>query len=175
MSSLTITDEDLGISSEDNGILETRNAVRLILENSEKKIALVYSDKHGHHKLPGGGVEEGEENETAAIREAKEEAGCEATLKQKFEFSIIELRKQFKQKQISTLFLATVKGEMGNQELTESEITDGFSKPIWVSLDEAIELFEQDKPKTYVGKFMHARDLSFLKAIKSFDKSLQQK
>lgn len=164
----TITDKILQIDSPDNQITNTRNAVRLILKNNEGKIALIYSDKHCHHKLPGGGIEEGESFETAAKREAKEEVGCNVIFKNEPGFSIIEIRNQFAQKQISTLFFADIIGSIGNQELTESEINDGFHKPIWVSIDDAIKLLEQDKPATYIGKFMHARDLTFLKRTKEY-------
>lgn len=164
----TITDENLDIVSEDKGINHVRHAVRLVLQDSNGNIALIYSDKHTHHKLPGGGIKEGEDFEVAAIREAKEEVGCEIDFKKELEFSITELRKQFQQKQISTLFRASVKGEIGGQNLTDKEISDGFHKAIWVSLDEAIRLLEQDNPCTYLGKFMRARDLIFLKETKKF-------
>ncbi len=164
----TITDEDLNITSDDIGINQTRHAVRLVLEDVNGNIALIYSDKHGHHKLPGGGIEEGEDFEVAAMREAKEEVGCDIDFKNELGFSIIELRKQFQQKQISTLFRASVKGNIGCQQLTEKEIKDGFHSAIWVSLDDAIKLLEQDTPITYIGKFMHARDLIFLKETRKF-------
>lgn len=52
-----ITDKSLGLSVCFDGIIrKNRKAVRIILQNGNGQIALVYTDKHGHHKLPGGGV-----------------------------------------------------------------------------------------------------------------------
>ena len=45
--------------------------------NPEDKIALVYAKKIGYYKFPGGGINEGENNIEALIREVGEETGLE--------------------------------------------------------------------------------------------------
>ena len=57
-----------------------REAVRAVIIK-EEKILLIYSEKNGDYKLPGGGVEEGETYEEALIREVEEEAGYRVLVK----------------------------------------------------------------------------------------------
>lgn len=54
-----------------NGKIYYREAVRgIIMKGSE--ILLIYSEKNGDYKLPGGGIEEGETHKQALIREVQE-------------------------------------------------------------------------------------------------------
>ena len=64
--------------------MATKNRAVLILIN-DRKILLMYRFKNGeeYYVFPGGGVEENETLEQAAIREAKEETGLTVTLKKK--------------------------------------------------------------------------------------------
>ena len=45
------------------------------LNNSDKKVAMIHSEKYDYYKFPGGGIEEGEDPIEAMIRETREEAG----------------------------------------------------------------------------------------------------
>ncbi|MCC7570802.1 NUDIX hydrolase [Candidatus Micrarchaeota archaeon] len=47
---------------------------------SNVSILILFRIKHQHYEFPGGGVEEGESLEEAAIRETKEELGCDVKL-----------------------------------------------------------------------------------------------
>lgn len=52
---------------------------------NENKILMIHRFNHGeeYYVLPGGGVEKGENTETAVIRELQEETSIEAKLKEK--------------------------------------------------------------------------------------------
>ena len=46
----------------------------------EGKLLLIWKKKHNHYEFPGGKVEEGETLEQTAVRETKEEIGCDVEL-----------------------------------------------------------------------------------------------
>lgn len=161
-----LNDKELGLVPEK---AKLREAARVILFNSENKIALTYTEKHGNHKLPGGGIEDFETWKDAAYRESLEEAGCEIKLRENGVVGkILEDRPAGNFMQISYCVMADVVKQTSGTQLTESEIKDGYAEEAkWVTLQEALELFEKDEPKTYLGKYMHARDKKFIEeAIK---------
>lgn len=159
-----ISDESLGLPSSkaDEGTFAKREAARGIVFNSEGKIALLYAGRDGYHKLPGGGVEEGEDWRFAFQRESVEEIGCETAIRPVDMGTVTESRSEHQLLQTSYCCIADVVGEMGQPQLTEHEIEVGL-KPKWVTLDEAIELVTNDQPQSYAGKFIQVRDLAFLK------------
>jgi len=59
-----------------SGVCRYRKAVRAIVFDGSGKMALLHVAKHGYHKLPGGGSEEGEDNAMTLRRECIEEIGC---------------------------------------------------------------------------------------------------
>jgi 8-oxo-dGTP diphosphatase len=46
----------------------------------EGKLLLLFRKKHGHYEFPGGKVQEGEGIEQTALRETKEEIGCDVKI-----------------------------------------------------------------------------------------------
>src|ERR1700712_3292788 len=70
----------IGIKSPDITYRE-RRAVRLIIENDEQEIAILYAKNGDYYKLPGGGIEGDENHSVAAHREAMEETGCKVDIK----------------------------------------------------------------------------------------------
>ena len=57
-----------------NGVAFIRHSARCInIKNG--LVAMVHSIKYDYYKFPGGGIEEGESEENAMIRETKEESG----------------------------------------------------------------------------------------------------
>lgn len=59
----------------------TRHTARAVLFREDGKIAILHVGKYNYHKLPGGGVEEWEDMETALRRECLEEVWAEIEIK----------------------------------------------------------------------------------------------
>jgi len=159
-----IYDKDIGEDVAPLSAYKERKAARAIVFDNVGAVALLYATKRGYHKLPGGGIESGEDIVTALARELSEEIGCAATNMR--ELGIIEeYRNRFSLHQTSCCFLADLEGEKGTPHLEEDEIADGF-ETVWVSLDDAVALLESETDiQCYEGKFIRARDFAFLKAV----------
>ncbi len=142
---------------------ETRTAVRAVVFDEENNIAVLSVSKKNYHKLPGGGVEEDEDNISALKRECREELGCDIKILGEVG-QIIEYRKMFQLKQTSFCFLARVVGEKGAPIFTQEEIDDGFQIK-WLSLAQAIKLLTPDESASIEGKlYIVPRDKTFLEA-----------
>jgi 8-oxo-dGTP diphosphatase len=140
-----------------------RVSARAIVFDTEGNMALLHVTKKNYHKLPGGGVEKGEEIKQGLIRELKEEIGC--AVENIRELGIIEeYRNKHALRQISHCFIADLSGEKGMPDLDEGEIADGF-EPVWVRLEEAVRTLESEalRVEEYGEKFMCLRDLTILK------------
>jgi 8-oxo-dGTP diphosphatase len=164
---LTIHEQDIVPEAP---VIDTRNfrkreAARAVVSDNAGKIALLRVGLYNYHKLPGGGIDEGEDVPTALERELLEEIGCKAEVTGEVG-EIIEYRNQFELEQISYCFVATQIGEKGEPDFTEKELREQFSV-VWTdNIDSAIALLEQDKPTNYEGRFIQKRDLALLKAAK---------
>jgi ADP-ribose pyrophosphatase YjhB (NUDIX family) len=159
----TIKDADFGFTDPAPAVYEERRASRAVVFDDEGKIALLYAAKKQFHKLPGGGIEEGETIADALTRELFEEIGC--SVNNIRELGIIEeYRNRFKQHQLSYCYLADLDGSKGEPHFEEDEIADGF-EPVWMSLEEATQTLEDEaEVEHYGGQFMRLRDVTFLKA-----------
>ncbi len=139
-----------------------REAVRGIVFDTNDKIALLYVSRDAYYKLPGGGVEQGEDFKIALRRECLEEIGCEVSVLMPVGYTE-EYWKEDGERQLSYCFTATVEGEKGNPVLTESEIDLGF-KTLWVTVPEAIVLLRNCQPSHWEGDYIPARELLILQA-----------
>ncbi len=142
-----------------------RKASRAIVIDNENKMALLFVSKHNYHKLPGGGIEHGEDQETALHREILEETGCRIKILRDVGM-IIEYRDDKDMRQESYCYLAEVEGEIKAPSFTEKEKADGF-KLIWITIDDAISLLKKDRPKTESGRFINKRDLAFIEKART--------
>ena len=110
--------------------MRTRSAIILI---EEDKLALIERHRAGLHyfAFPGGGVDEGECPEQAAIREAEEELGIVVEIKQKVAEVLFN-------KNIQYYFLAEkLSGEFGTgtgEEYGEYNPVHGTYHPVWMPL-----------------------------------------
>jgi 8-oxo-dGTP pyrophosphatase MutT (NUDIX family) len=114
-----------------------RNRSGIILIH-EGKLALIERNKQGRHyfAFPGGGVDEGETDEQAAVREAEEELGIRVKIVQKAATILRTGRRD------QVYFLVNwVDGDFGTgtgEEYTEPGGLNGTYKPVWMSLKEVL-------------------------------------
>jgi ADP-ribose pyrophosphatase YjhB (NUDIX family) len=158
----TIQDKDFGLEFIATTQLKEREASRAVVVDQDGTIALLHVVKKHFHKLPGGGIEEGENKIDTLRRELSEEIGC--AVDNIRELGIVEeFRNKFSLHQLSYCFLADLSGEKGLPHLEKDEIEDGF-KAVWMSLAEAIATMEKESfVEDYEGKFIQRRDLVLLK------------
>ncbi len=164
---LTIHEQDVvpGAPVIDTSSFRKREAARAVVSDGTGKVALLRVGLYNYHKLPGGGIDEGEDVPTALERELLEEIGCKAEVTGEVG-QIVEYRNQFELKQTSYCFIATQTGDKSEPDFTEKELREQFSI-VWAdSIDNAISLLEQDEPTNYEGKFIQKRDLALLRAAK---------
>lgn len=132
--------------------MRTRAGIILI---EDDKVALIERHRAGleYYVFPGGGVDEGETTEQAAIREALEELGVEVVIRQKV--AIIH----FDQSRQVYFRVERVRGEFGSgtgEEFTDSDPNDpqeGIYIPIWMPINELPKhekVFPEDVAKLVV-------------------------
>ena len=163
---LTLRDEDIDSSTPAPREWKERKAARAVVFDKDGDTALLYVSSKNYHKIAGGGIEEGEDIETALRREIMEEIGCSITNIRQLGI-IEEYRNEDALHQISYCFLADVSGEKGSPDFDSGEIADGF-EGTWLNLSEAIQKLEDERNVVdYEGKFIRLRDLTFLKAVQA--------
>ncbi len=110
--------------------MRIRSAIILIEDNKLALIERHRAEKH-YFSFPGGGVDEGESPQEAAIREAGEELGIQVAIKQKVADVIFNGNPQH-------YFLAQkLSGEFGTgagEEYGEFNPAHGTYHPIWMPL-----------------------------------------
>jgi ADP-ribose pyrophosphatase YjhB (NUDIX family) len=159
---LTIRDSDFGLDTPKPQTYKERRAARALVYDRENKIALLHATKNGYHKLPGGGIETGENDIAALRRETLEEIGCNITDIKPLG-AVEEYRDMFQVHQISYCYVAKLEGEKGAPHLEPDEAAEGF-ETVWVDLPEAIKIIEGEiGVELYEAKFMTTRDLALLK------------
>ena len=114
-----------------------RNRAGIILIH-EGKLALIERHRQGRHyfAFPGGGVDKGESDEQAAVREAEEELGIRVEVVQKAATILREGRRD------QVYFVVRwVDGEFGTgtgEEYGEVDPEHGTYQPLWMPLEEVL-------------------------------------
>lgn len=122
------------------------------------KVALIERHRAGtdYFVFPGGGADEGETPEQAAIREAMEELGIEVAIRQK----IAEIQYGQKSRQIYFL-VEQVGGEFGTgtgEEYTDSDPDhpeEGIYIPIWMPIEKLSE-YQNIYPDSVAKQVIHS-------------------
>lgn len=163
----TITDEDVieGATNMSPKDFYKRRAARAVVVTDSGQLYLLHMSNYEYHKLPGGGIDEGEEVEAALYREIEEEIGCPAEIVDEVG-EIREYRSKERWDQTSYCYLAKQTGELVPTRLEPGEIEEGAETVVAKDIDEAIRLLEQDMPTSYEGNFIQRRDLLFLRTAR---------
>lgn len=164
-----ITDEDIGENVVKNNMeFKLRIASRGIILNQEGKIAILNKENKNEFKLPGGGVDDGENYEEAFIREALEETGCEIEILDFLGYTE-EIKSHESFRQISYCYVGKVINDTKNTGFTKKEIDEG-AKILWLDINDAHEkilnsfstLKGSKYDNLYMTKFIPKRDIAIL-------------
>ena len=131
------------------------------------KIAVIYSQKHKYFKIPGGGIESGENKIDAMIREVKEEVGLTVIAESVAEFGYVHRIQKGKHEPVfiqdNFYYLCDVTEGQASPLFTENEKKEEFV-PCFVDLNEAIRVNEEYvKENSYDS--MIERELRVMKMI----------
>jgi ADP-ribose pyrophosphatase YjhB (NUDIX family) len=155
------------MSSRDN--YTTRLAARAVVMDDQNKVALLHVTRDHYYKLPGGGIDEGEDPRQALERELMEEIGCKAEVIDELG-TVLEQRYFWNMTQVSYCFTARQIGEKSKPDFTDEERDAGFEIVWSKNIDEAITLLESSAetadPDELEVKFMRMRDVAIAKRAK---------
>ena len=154
----------------DTSISYARQAARAVMRNDRDQIAIMHFTVTGSYKLPGGGIDEGEETLAALHRELREETGYTITDVAELG-TVTENRYYCGMHQISYCYTALA-GDFVGTELTEKEQSEGMELCWADTVEQAIEWIESgdtlDEDGSATGLAMiKARDIAILRAADS--------
>ena len=164
-----IVDEDFGLTSVEFDNPRIRYGARGIIINENGDIAVFNKQVKNEYKLPGGGIDEGEDPKEAFKREALEETGCVIDIIEDLG-TIEELKSLDNFKQTSYLFVGKVIEDTKQLNFTEKEKNEG-ARLLWCKPEEALKLIEDSYANLkasayenlYHSKFICVRDQEILK------------
>ena len=134
-----VSPEDILPSSELT--LIERHAARGIVMKDEM-ILLLYTQRYHDYSLPGGGIDEGEDDIAGLIRELKEETGAQGVRNIKPFARYDEYRPWYKSDadiicMVSYCFCCDIDERLGDTAFESHEINNGMT-PLWINIHEAI-------------------------------------
>ncbi len=137
-----------------------RKTSRAIVRNEDGKYAVMYAEKFILYSLPGGGIEEGEDEISTLEREIYEETGCTCDFVEQLGM-VSENRNHQDYTTLSYYFVVHTKTKTSDLHLTEAEIENGTTVK-WFSLEETMHRIRDVEHETTQRKFLQARDLAAL-------------
>lgn len=135
-------DVSLDDLSPESGLkLIERHAARGIVVRGES-ILLLYTERYHDYTLPGGGVDDGEDEVACLIRELEEETGAQGVCNVKPFARYDEYRPWYKPgadiiHMISHCYVCEIDDELGATALESHEVSNGM-RPAWMNIYEAI-------------------------------------
>ena len=131
----------------------SRYGARGVILNEENLAGMILTSANGFYKLPGGGIELGERESDAFIREVSEEIGCKCTIIAPLG-TVEEHKSRSGYCQFSYAFIGRVEGEC-----KPADKLPGFSMN-WMTLQDASALMAKslEMCKEYKMRFMLKRE-----------------
>ena len=127
----------------------------------DNKVLLSWEERKDVYMSPGGGVEDNESREECVIRELQEETGFKVKPIKPF----VKVNEYcYETLWINNYFICQIEGEC-ERHLTESELYNKV-KPVWVEIDEAIEIFGEYDSKTVDHASLYLREYTVLNKLK---------
>jgi 8-oxo-dGTP diphosphatase len=147
--------------------LRIRAGIVLIQDN---KVALIERHRAGLHYFvfPGGGVDEGESPEQAAVREAMEELGIQVAIRQKV--ATIHLGQKSRQVYFLAEQIGGAFGTGAGEEYTHADPAssdEGVYIPVWMTIDQ-LPLHENVYPSDVARLVVRSVEDGWVKAASTF-------
>jgi 8-oxo-dGTP diphosphatase len=137
-----------------------RQAVRVIAFNTSGHIAVIHAQRDNYYKLPGGGIDPGEDHLVAVQREMQEETGAMIRVRER---GCVAITEEFRNNlhQLSFCYCADLVDDAGHPNLTKEEVDDQL-RHLWLPIDVAKERMAAAVPTSTLGQFIKERDLYLL-------------
>jgi len=151
-----------------SGSTFTRKAARAIVLN-EDKILLLYTKRYHDYTLPGGGIDEGEDNIQGLIRELQEETGAHSVTNIK-EFGLYEEYRPWHKNNFDIMhmesycYVCNIDDELREPQFEHHEIQNGMT-PLWINIHQAIKHNEETIKKSDKKGMSIERETFLLKLI----------
>lgn len=146
----------------------TRKAARAIVLNGAE-ILLLYTKKYHDYTLPGGGIDEGEDNIQGLIRELQEETGAH-NVTNIIEFGLYEEYRPWNKNNFDIMhmesycYVCEIDKELRDTKLEDYEIQNGMTA-VWINIHQAIKHNEETLAKNNKKALSIERETFLLKLI----------
>jgi 8-oxo-dGTP pyrophosphatase MutT (NUDIX family) len=126
---------------ESNCVMIERHAARGIVIKGDD-ILLLYTQRYHDYSLPGGGIDEGEDEMAGLVRELQEETGAQGIRNVTPFARYDEYRPWYKPDadiihMISYCYVCEIDDELGDTAFESHEVSNGM-KPMWMNIQKAI-------------------------------------
>jgi len=129
------------VSPDSKLTLIERHAARAVVLRGED-ILLLYTERYHDYSLPGGGIDEGEDEVAGLVRELQEETGASGVRNVEAFVRYDEYRPWYKSDadiihMISHCYVCEIDETLGETAFEAHELSNGM-KPLWMNIHQAI-------------------------------------